>query len=206
MENAIPALSSYIAIMLLIMPGFISHNIVTFLGSNVASQDKFGTTVISLSYSVFIMMIDYGILWLNGITPNVSMLNDPINVVIFTAITLFVSIVVRITWAAVIRRIVCWGLNQIRCGWLQKSKMDDMTTMDAVFNCENFSPIVKVIKGDKSYFGVMTDVGTKDDPSIYVERSDYYTNKKKNRPDDLMVSGVYFDIVNDIIIEKGTVK
>ena len=61
MENAIPALSSYIAIMLLIMPGFISHNIVTFLGSNVASQDKFGTTVISLSYSVFIMMIDYGI-------------------------------------------------------------------------------------------------------------------------------------------------
>ena len=50
----------------------------------------------------------------------------------------------------------------------------------------------------------MTDVGTKDDPSIYVERSDYYTNKKKNRPDDLMVSGVYFDIVNDIIIEKFT--
>jgi hypothetical protein len=97
-------METYIAILLLIVPGFIARYFFEKLNDNFTNEDKFQVTISALIYSIFIILLNYSIIKvlrvidtssLQDIAKNFSSINF---VIFYTLITLPISLYVGYLW------------------------------------------------------------------------------------------------------------
>jgi hypothetical protein len=97
-------MEAYIAILLLIVPGFIARYFFEKLNDNYTNEDKFQVTISALIYSIFIILINYLIIRLLRIIDTNSLEDISENflslnfVIFYTLLTLPISLYVGYLW------------------------------------------------------------------------------------------------------------
>lgn len=113
-------MSTYIALLFMIVPGFISREIYDKMNQERKRNNKFEETIISLIFSAFILVLNFAILILVSKLHNISSFAGWFNSIPFTLYymiqTLILSVITAILWSK---------LNYILMGIINKSRNQD---------------------------------------------------------------------------------
>lgn len=207
-------MENYIALLLLVAPGFMAQRVKEKLNDNRVEKDKFELTIQAMIYSIFVMLLNYMIityLYGNmGIVEVQRKLATTDFLVRYTLLTIAASITVGIVWNY-IEKIYRWCMNKLR-GIEKKNPLYDRTVFDSIF-ADGKEHIVEVQYNGVSAFGNLKRIGDKGSKEVYIKGCYDYDVYRERNPDQLnKIDGVYYDFdagysiieyENDVVISAS---
>lgn len=201
-------LETYIAILFMIIPGFITRGIYQRLNYNIREKTDFETTISALIYSVFVICITFFILikanlfHLDKISTLKGHFEDPIFILEYAGLTLMVSIVLAFLWDYIypcISRLE----NQYRRKRNRNEVLNGESLWDSVFN-DGKEHIVSVeIDGIDKGKGTLIGMSTASEGKIEFRiRNQNEINFLENNGVELTLKATYFDLKNKIVVRE----
>jgi|GEM_PF-1490093 len=203
-------METYIALLLLIVPGFIAENIFELLNHSKVSKTKLEEIIRALTYSVFILLGNYLVLqeyYIYYHKPILSSINDlliKLTYIGFTIkyilLTLMLSIILALLWNWLFPNVIKI-VNSIR----KKQNKNEVNLSGTIFNRffnDGQIHAIKIEKDGKSYAqGFIQGQNTSDNKlqEVYLTKSNIITD----RPDLInQFNGVYVNFEKDILIKE----
>jgi hypothetical protein len=188
-------LEMYVALLLLVVPGFISHIIYEKLNHDKKVKDQLELTIKVMIYNIFILILNCVFLLLFGIS-TIGLMMHRIGSLLFllgyTVITLFNCVLVGIAWNRFKPKAIDF-LNWIRVKEGKNRFTDTETVWANKFNDGKQHGVLIERDGKEVAKGIVASISDSDGESkeLYLEMVDFpdkrpeYFNKRK---------GVYFDL------------
>jgi len=202
------SMETYIALLFMVIPGFVARGIYQRLNHNIREKTDFETTISALIYSVFVICITFFILFCVNIfqVSNILTLKEkfeePLFILTYAILTFFVSVGVAFLWD-----FIC-PLTQHFVNWYRKKRK-----RNAVFDCESLwdsifddgkQHIVSVeIDGIDKGKGTLIGLGASDDGKIEFQiRNQDKIKFIEDNGITLNLKYTYFDLKNKVIVKE----
>jgi hypothetical protein len=199
---------TYIAILFMVIPGFITRGIYQSLNYNIREKTDFETTVSALIYSVFVICINFSVLFgvnlfqLDKISTLKGRFEDPVFVLEYAGLTLIVSIALAFLWD-----IICPEIIYLE-NWYRKIRkrnevLSGESLWTSVFN-DGKEHIVSVeIDGTDKGKGTLIGMSSSCDDKIefQIRKQDEIKFLEDNGI-ELTLKATYFDLKNKIVIRE----
>lgn len=191
-------MENYIALLLLVVPGFIAKHVYGKINSQISTEDKFDNIITALIFSIFIMLLNYLVLNFFGIIESVTFLEittlfGTVNFVLkYTLITLVTAVIVAFVWDNI--EPLCMDLINKYRDEKKRNHVSRDTVFSKSFN-DNQSHLISVEKDDKELFrGLILHInsGTKEMYIQAVEDANLITD----------IKGKYYDFEKNIQITE----
>lgn len=200
-------LETYIALLLLIVPGFIAHNIYEKLNNNRNIKDQFNLTVISLIYSIFIMLGNYlyiSKIGLNGMTiDNITLMKSNLLnmkfLIQYIVLTLIVSILIAYIWNLVNPKLTYVIINIFRQVECKRKLYHHETVPESLFD-DGKIHIVCILQNGEEKMGVLDRLRVSNESeleyslikedeirNLFISQSDHFIQKQTCRFKDITI-------------------
>jgi hypothetical protein len=201
-------MEQYIALLLMILPGFAAHQIYERMNSGTKAEDTFDKTAISLLYSVGVLGMNYFFIWLLWGLTTISQIMNSFNrigfILSYILITVASCLIVAVIWNFIYPRIP-WVLNLVRRIEKKPDIGEQETVWDHIFRKTKYHAVsierdgVEIVNGIISGFSF----GHNTNKEFYIEQ----VGLIKKRPELFdEVKGVYIDCQNNLIIKEYDLK
>lgn len=188
-------MENYIALLLLVAPGFMAYTVGEKLGDNEEMPNNLMLTLRVLVYSVFVLLLNYiviaALLPLEKVADIQNLFRSASFVVRYILLTLVSSITVGATWGCIRRyfyEIV--NLARLRMG---RTRLNERTVFNSTFDDGNFH-VVKIEKDGKETFGAISSIGDNGKHELkVVDCSEWEANIAENPETYRDIKCVYYD-------------
>lgn len=202
-------MEKYIALLLLIAPGFISKHIYEGLSHEKRAKSNLNETVSALIFSIFVILLNYIIMQLSRILNNTDfnsifeLFKIPHFVIIYILLTLFNSIYIGILWGIIYPKSFSF-INKLR-KYLGENELENIPSLLASLN-DGKSHVIKIQKeGIPPEAGTISRFDSSDGEikSLSLSNTEEYTDEILNT---LEIKEKYFNVLdgNTTIIEYDT--
>lgn len=202
-------METYIALLLLVVPGFISKNLYEKLNNQNKPSDQFEATISALTYNIFITLVNYFILVLLGILSTTEF--DGIKskffsvefVVQYIIITLFTSIIIALIWD-LICPYATFFMNYYRRKREKNAYLSAKSILLSQFD-DGKQHIISIEKdGEQLGLGSLKAIGESNSKKeLFLTEIDEFKQLQEIKPELIKrVKGIYFDFDSKIKITE----
>jgi len=200
-------MEQYIAMLLIIMPGFVSHKIYERLNSDKRIENSFDKTVTALLYSTAIMVVNYNILntkyKFTTLVDIRNMFNNLNFIKNYITITIISCFFVAVIWNIIHPRLTTRMVNIVR--WIERKSPVGAKdyVWDYIFNDKNLHEKAVMIEKNGNFIGRGYINCFSYDKNILKE---IYINRiaflEQNSDQYSKFKGIYIDNENNLIIKE----
>lgn len=195
-------METYIALFLLIMPGYLARIVSGHLCDNINTSDKFRLTMEALLYDAAIMPIVYSVLhfWTSEIDDAKLFFSNTGNVMVYGACAIAISVLVGVSWKWIL------SVYQRFINYIRKKSCDNEITIGKSIYDINFNDgevhLVEVFKDEKLIGRGYISGMYFDNKEILLADAEDIFNELEENAGEKSYKHVYIDFGNGFTIKE----